>query len=250
MARVDYTDRAAVYRRARTLPPEVLGSWRQVLDRVDLPRPERVLDVGAGPGGFLVPLAEWWQAHVVAVEPSASMRREAGAAGLIPRYPYVAANAESLPFCAGSVDWAWLSAVLHQFDDRSAAARELRRVVRSGGRVLVRGFFSDVPVTGLLRAFPGIERSAAAFPSTGAVVSCFEGAGFGVARIEDVIEPWQFDLGTWVARARSVRDTDSALLPLTDAEFTEGLRLVTEAHREVVGPIRSHSTLRLIVLEC
>ena len=68
----------------------------------------------------------------------ARLRDEARAAGVIPGRTYVGAWAEALPFRAGSADLAWLSTVIHQCDDRSAALAELRRVVRPDGRVLVR----------------------------------------------------------------------------------------------------------------
>jgi ubiquinone/menaquinone biosynthesis C-methylase UbiE len=248
VGRVDYTGGADAYRRARTLPDEVLASWRRTLDRAALPRPDRVLDVGAGTGGFLGPLERWFGAAVVAVEPSNAMRSEAKAAGLARRYPYVAAYAESLPLASGSIDLAWLSTVIHQVDDRDQAARELRRVVAGDGRVLLRGFFSDMTITGLFAAFPGIERSARSFPSTDEVRSSFEKAGFSTEHVEDVIEPWRFELTAWTDRVQSVRHIDSALRPLDDAEFAEGLRVVLETHRDSRDPIASDSTLRLIIL--
>jgi SAM-dependent methyltransferase len=247
VARVDYTGRAEAYRTARTLPTDVLASWRTALEPLDLPRPRDVLDLGAGPGGFLRPLTEWFDAPVVAVEPSAAMRDAARVAGLTERFPYLAAWAEALPLQDASIDLAWLSTVVHQFDDPAVAARELHRVVRPGGHVLVRGFFADVAITGLFAAFPGIERSAQSFPSTDAIVSCFENAGLRVARVDDVVEPWRFDLAAWTDRVRSLRSTDSALRPLTDTEFAEGLRVVTDTYRAADGPIGSDGTLRLIV---
>ena len=52
-----------------------------------------------------------------------------------------------------------------------AVAAGLHRVLRPQGRVLVRGFFSDMRITGLFGAFPGIDRAAATFPSTGEMTS-------------------------------------------------------------------------------
>ncbi len=155
---------------------------------------------------------------------------------------------ESLPLHSESIDVAWLSTVIHQFDDRDTAAGELHRVIRPGGRVLVRGFLSDVTITGLFSMFPGIERSADSFPSTDSVVSSFESAGFTLDRVTDVVEPWEFDLVAWTERVRSVRHIDSGLRPLTDTEFDKGLQVVTEAFSATNGPIASDGTLRLVVL--
>lgn len=247
MSRVDYSDGADAYRRARTLPPDVLAVWRAAVEAVPLPGCRRVLDVGAGPGGFLEPLHSWFAAPIVAIEPSPSMRADAAARGLARSFPYCAARCEALPLAESSADVAWLSTVVHQFDDRDAAARELRRVLGPDGRVFVRGFFSDLPMTGLLASFPGIARAAATFPSSDEVASSFASAGFALDSVTDVIEPWRFDLADWTARVRSVRHLDSALRPLTDTEVAEGLRIVEDAHRAAPGPITSHATLRLAV---
>src|SRR5580704_13764688 len=211
MVRVDYTEGARAYRRARTLPAEVLESWRAAIGRADVACRDRVLDLGAGTGGFLAALDDWFNAPVVAVEPSAAMRAEAASAGLTAGYAYIAGFGESVPLRSASVDVAWLSTMIHQVDDRDEVAVELRRVLRGDGRVLIRGFFSDVAITGLLAAFPGVERSAASFPSTAEVVSSFERAGFRAERVEDVVGPWRVDLGSWSAGVRSMRHIDSAL---------------------------------------
>jgi SAM-dependent methyltransferase len=248
MARVDYTDRAQAYRVARTLPSEVLAAWTATVADARLPRPALVLDVGAGPGGFIAPLASWFGAPVVAIEPSPAMRREARRAGVSPGRPYVAAWAEALPLRSGVAGLAWLSTVIHQCDDPGSVAAELRRVLRPGSRVLVRGFFSDMRFTGLLALFPGIDRAAATFPTTSATVATFEAAGFTLDAVHDVVEPWRTDLPAWLARVHSIRHTDSALRPLHDDEFAEGVRRVSDTYRATPGPIPSDMTLRLLVL--
>jgi SAM-dependent methyltransferase len=258
MARVDYTERAGAYRRARTLPPEVLGAWADAVGPVaSAASAERreaagrrgvVLDLGAGPGGYLDPLVEWFAAPVVAIELSAAMRAEAVAAGTAPRHLYVGGRAEQIPLAADTVDAAWLSTVIHQFDDLDAAAAELRRVVRPTGLVLIRGFFADLSFAGLFELFPGIDRSAATFPRTDDVVGRFERAGFGLHRVVDVAERWTFDLGPWTERVRSIRHTDSALRPLTDAEIEAGIAAAHERYADVAGPIVSETALRLVVL--
>jgi SAM-dependent methyltransferase len=258
VARVDYTDRAGAYRRARTLPAHVLEPWTAAVAPIAAEvraasrdrggRPGAVLDLGAGPGGFLDPLAEWFDAPVVAVEPSEAMRAEARAAGTSPRFAYVGGRAEQIPLAGDVADVAWLSTVVHQFDDLGAAAAELRRTVRPGGLVLVRGFFADLSLTGLFGHFPGIGRSAATFPLTDAVVETFAAAGFGLRHVVDVVEPWTFELGPWTERVRAIRHTDSALRPLTDDEVEAGIASVQAAHGAAAGPIVSDTVIRLLVL--
>jgi SAM-dependent methyltransferase len=245
--RVDYERRAGAYRRARTLSPEILARWSDAVAPFADPSAERVLDLGAGTGQFVEPLAEWFAADVVAVEPSDAMRAELRAGAPADRVSVIAGVAEHLPLATDAVDVAWLSTVVHQFDDRTAAVRELRRLLRSGGLVFVRGFFADQTITGLLADFPGIDRAAATFPPTDAVVDEFATGGFATVAVVDVVEPWRFELATWVERARSIRHTDSALRPLTDAEFEAGLDAITAVHGADSGLVPSDATLRLLV---
>jgi len=250
MTRVDYTDRAHAFRMARTLPAEVLAAWTGTIAGARLPRPALVLDVGAGPGGFVAPLASWFGAPVVAIEPSPAMRTEARRAGVSPGRPYVAAWAEALPLRSGAAPagLAWLSTMIHQCDDPGAVAAELRRVLGPGSRVLVRGFFSDMHITGLFGLFPGIDRAAGTFPSTSSLVATFESAGFSLDAVHDVVEPWRTNLADWLTRVHSIRHTDSALRPLHDDEFAEGVRRVTARYGTTTGAIPSDMTLRLVVL--
>ena len=113
--------------------------------------------------------------------------------------------------------------------------------------MLVRGFLSDVPVTGLLAEFPGIERSVAAFPSTAEVAATFTGAGFDPVRQVDVVEPWAFPLDTWPDRIRTMHPADSGLRPLTVDEIEAGIEAVLERFSGQDGPAPSPGTLRLLV---
>lgn len=248
VARVDYDETAAAYRRARNLPVEAVAAWTTAVRALALPPARLVADVGAGPGGFLAPLAAWFGAPVVAVEPSPAMRTEASESDLASTFPYVAAAAERLPIRDGTVDVAWLSTVIHQFDDLDAAVAELRRVVAPAGHVLVRGFFADQPMTGVLARFPGIDRAAARFPATHDVVTRLERAGFASSTVVDVTERWRFELEAWTDRVRSIRHTDSALRPLTDDEFEAGVAAVQAQHGPSAEPLVSDMVLRLVVL--
>jgi hypothetical protein len=114
--------------------------------------------------------------------------------------------------------------------------------------VLVRGFFSDVPVTGLLAHFPGIERSAATFPSTDEITTVFVAAGFQTMTAVDVVEPWRFELEPWSERIRSLRNADSALRPLTDDEIARGIAAVRVRYATRPDRVVGDATIRLLVL--
>jgi len=107
------------------LRDEVVGSARGA-----------VLEIGAGTGLNLprYPVVD----RLVATEPEEPMRRRlltrAGAAPV--PVEVVSAPAEALPFDDGEFDTVVSTLVLCSVDDPSAAAREIRRVLRPGGRFL------------------------------------------------------------------------------------------------------------------
>lgn len=116
---------------------------RQRLREILEPEPgERVLEVGPGTGYHSLPVAAWispagtleivdvipeWLDHTV---------REAERQGLANIVP-TRADATALPFEDRSFDSAFLVQVLGEVPDQEAALRELRRVLKPGGRLVV-----------------------------------------------------------------------------------------------------------------
>lgn len=159
----DYEGRMAeVYDRGRAYPVEWLDPWREALAPFLLPRKGRlVLDIGSGTGLWSAVLADWFGVRVVALEPAASMRRQALAKGPHPAVFLIGGRAERLPLRDASVGGTWLSTVVHHFEDLASALAELRRVVAPDGPVLVRQAFPG-RVDDFLwtRYFPEAERIA------------------------------------------------------------------------------------------
>jgi SAM-dependent methyltransferase len=94
------------------------------------PRPnEEILDLGCG-DGQLTALIAATGARVRAVDASAEMVAAASARGLDAQQ----ASAESLPFRNSSFDAVFSNAVLHWVRDQDAMMREVRRVLKPGGR--------------------------------------------------------------------------------------------------------------------
>jgi SAM-dependent methyltransferase len=106
-----------------------------VLSHLALAAGARVLDVGCGDGAYHPALLAA-DARVVGLDASGGMLREArertaGRGGL------VRAEAERLPFDDDSCDAGMANHVLYHVVDRVGALRELRRVVRPGGRLVL-----------------------------------------------------------------------------------------------------------------
>ena len=216
-----------------------------VVDAVAAVPPGPVVDVGAGTGIWSPALARWTQRDVVAVEPAPGMRRHAAAAP-VPGVHHVAARVPRLPLRAGSCAGAWLSAVLHHTGDLGACARELRRVLAPGAPVLIRGAFAG-RLDNLPQAhyFPEVRRRFDRYPSVEATEAAFGEAGFRRRRFETV-EEHTIDLTEWRRLLPDQRRSDTALVQLTDDEFTTGLRRVDADI--AAGRTRPRTALDLLVL--
>ena len=98
---------------------------------------ERVVDIGSGTGEHARALADavGESGEVVGVDPNEGMRAEA--ARRAPRARFVDGTAYDLPFPDGSVDAVTCERVFQHLDDPDRATREIARVLRPGGRVVI-----------------------------------------------------------------------------------------------------------------
>ena len=115
--------------------------------------PSAVLDVGCGTGALLRDAGERFRAaRLVGIDPSARMIAMADAGGA----ELVQAAAEHLPFPDRTFDLVVSTLSLHHWRDRAAAVREIARVLRPGGAIvladrwLARGVERDLADAGLL----------------------------------------------------------------------------------------------------
>jgi ubiquinone/menaquinone biosynthesis C-methylase UbiE len=125
------------------------GITRERLRRILEPAPgERVLEIGPGTGYYTLDLAEWvgteGSVEILDVQQEMldhTMERahEHGLQNINPTN----ADARELPYDDDSFDAVVLVTVLGEIPDQDAALREMARVLRPGGRVIVGELFGD-----------------------------------------------------------------------------------------------------------
>jgi ubiquinone/menaquinone biosynthesis C-methylase UbiE len=109
-----------------------------------LPAGSRVLDVGCGDGAMVAHFAAAVgdTGHVTGLDTSAEVLAQARtrivASPYVGRVTLQPGDIARLPFSDHAFDLVWCSFLLHHRPDPVAAVRELRRVTRPGGRVVVR----------------------------------------------------------------------------------------------------------------
>ena len=128
---------------------------RERLRGVLRPEPgERLLEIGVGTGYYSLDMAEWvgpeGKLELFDLQPKFLdhvMRAacERGLANLVPTQ----GDATALPYEDASVDAVILTAVLGEIPDGAAALREIHRVLRPGGRLVVGELFGDPHFTTL-----------------------------------------------------------------------------------------------------
>jgi len=91
-------------------------------------------DLGGGTGDIGAGVAAALGARVVVIDETAQMLKRVGAR---PHVSVCLASAQALPFPRGHFDAVMCCDSFHHFHDRDAATREMARVVRLGGGVLV-----------------------------------------------------------------------------------------------------------------
>jgi ubiquinone/menaquinone biosynthesis C-methylase UbiE len=128
-------------------PPHPLITRSRLMEALE-PRPgERILEVGPGTGYYTLDVAERiapttldiFDIQQEMLDHTMRRAKDAGLTNLIAKQ----GNAEHLPYEDAAFDAAFLVTVLGEIPDQSAALKELARVIRRGGRLVVGELFAD-----------------------------------------------------------------------------------------------------------
>ena len=220
----DSTDIPAGYDRGRDHGPELLALWMATVERSIGSRPHGVIaDLGCGTGRFSDALATHFAALVVGIDPSTKMLAQACAKRHLGEVRYVRGAGEAMPLSDASVDAVFSSMVVHHFQDPPRAARECRRIVRPGGRVMLRTATRDrIAHYPYVPFFPSsVPLLEDRLPTAAFIADVFQDAGFRLDACELIVQTIASDLMAYASKLAA--GGDSVLASLPPADFEAGL---------------------------
>jgi len=173
---------------------------RRLLPRARTGPMPAILDVGCGTGVNLLEAARWFAPtrQLCGIDLSPGMvavaTAKAGALG-IPA-SFIVGDAEDLPYDSGQFDLVICNSVLHWFNDRGAALREMHRVLRPGGQLLLicaaaPGFREWFTFTDHLRQLIGLAPRSSlvpSLPSAAEVGGLMQEAGFALEHLANPVQ--------------------------------------------------------------
>lgn len=114
--------------------------------------PESILDVGCGTGRLLRKARERWpNARLIGVDPAEGMIEKARL--LTPNATFYVSMAESLPLADASVNLVFSTSSFHHWRDNVQGVREVRRVLRPGGRFFLADIWPPLGLSKIYRHF-------------------------------------------------------------------------------------------------
>lgn len=145
-AKVYETDHAGIYEMCKDDYPPMLAELET--DPFD-----NVLDVGCGTGPVIELLAKKYpEKHFVGLDITPAMIEAARSKGLL-NAEFVVGDAENLPFGDGGFDAVLCSNSFHHYPNPGAFLREAHRVLRPGGKLILRDYTSNDVVVWLMNTF-------------------------------------------------------------------------------------------------
>lgn len=164
---------------------ELLATLRPLVRNVGAPR---VLDVGCGTGRLLAKLRKAFPAaELCGVDASGPMIEVAQAKPELRGVRLEVALASALPFDDGSFDAALTTMSFHHWEDQAAGLRDVARVLRPGGRLLVVDAFAMGPLGPLVRRFS--RGHGVGMRSEGEVMGVLVSAGLGPVELRSILLP-------------------------------------------------------------
>lgn len=236
----DCTNIHVDYDKSRELPSEIVDMWMSVLlSKIDKDGVDSILDLGCGTGRFTKPLAEYFDAFVHGVDPSAKMLQVA-----MDKYQGLACDfaqgsTDEIPLDDGVIDLAFMSMVYHHVQDKGKAIDEVRRVLKRSGKFCIRNStIESMDSYYWLQFFPAAcDIELGRVPRQQDILDIVSARGFEVAYSTSIQQEFAANTADYT-RKIGLRGL-SSLKAISDSEFAEGIKNMDEFLRtqDVHGPI-------------
>jgi SAM-dependent methyltransferase len=233
----------------RQLVPAMFAPWAPtLLDLASVQPGEHVLDVACGTGVVTRLAAERVGSigRVVGLDINAGMLRMARSLPPVagPSIEWLEASALKIPLPDGSFDVVLCQQGLQQFPDRPAALREMRRVLKAGGRLAASVWSRIEGSPGMAALVEALERHVGseaadnrrapfALGDADELSGLLEGAGFHNVQLPTLVETARFPSPEALVEAQLAATPLSTLGTLTDEA---GLAVA----RDVRAALRAH----------
>ncbi|MEZ5275560.1 MAG: methyltransferase domain-containing protein [Opitutaceae bacterium] len=184
----------------------IAASTRETIARLNIRPYERVLDVGCGTGIMLAQIGRRFPTvDLVGVDPVTEMlaiaRQRLGASARV-----VQGVAESLPLPDRCVDVVVSCSALHYFDDPTKSFREMKRVLRPGGQLVVTDWRLDYWTLPFIRIYlRATGRVLGRIFRSDELVALFAETGFSQPKVARYRLNWMWGLMTGNARKRGTQ---------------------------------------------
>ena len=137
---------------------ERLECLSNIVKELDIKSGSYVLDIGSGTG-ILLPFllaAVGDKGKITALDFSAEMLRQAKAKIFQPVVDYVQADGIAIPLCNDCVNLAMCNSVFPHFSDKAEALKEIARVLKNDGRLIICHTMSREAINQLHQSIGGI----------------------------------------------------------------------------------------------
>jgi SAM-dependent methyltransferase len=246
--RVDYDAIAHSFdsgpHRTKTVDPELLAFIGQRISG----NQASILDVACGTGNQLIadrPALP--SAQLVGLDRSLGMLRQARLKA--PDIAWVQADASALPFQTESFDFISCQFALHHIKDKVGVLRETLRVLRIGGRLILRNLCPQDCADWLYYDYFPEARTIDLedFWSPETIMAEMDAIGFVAVTAEREHLRFEQDLRSWLDTVRR-RDTCSQLLAISDVAYQAGLSRLMHELADRSSPLLRQDHLCLVTI--
>jgi len=170
----------------KELTRERLNCLGDIVKELGIEPGYHVLDIGSGTG-VLLPflIAELGdEGKIVALDFSAEMLIQAKAKNFQPIVGFAQADVLAIPLADNSVDLAMCNSVFPHFDDKTRALKEIARVLRNNGRLVICHTMSRAMINQLHQSIGGVVANAL-LPPEFQLRGLIKQAGLRITHFED-----------------------------------------------------------------